>query len=108
MDVASYREISRIQKLDNDKLKANIVRQVQQKRASDEWKGFWSRAVTSGRKKKKKTLTVAKSREWKEKEMIARERNIIKKVSQKVNEDDMPLASFLLDDVHARMESPLV
>ena len=54
MDVASYREISRIQKLDNDKLKANVVRQVQQKRASDEWKGFWSRAVTSGRKKIKK------------------------------------------------------
>ena len=40
--------------------------------------------------------------------MIAREKNIIKKKTQKVNEDDMPLASFLLDDVHARMESPMV
>ena len=56
----------------------------------------------------KKKRTVAKSREWKEKEMIAREKNIIKKKTQKVNEDDMPLASFLLDDVHARMESPMV
>ena len=59
-------------------------------------------------KEEKKTLTVAKSREWKEKEMIAWEKNKIKKESQKVNEDDMPLASFLLDNVHARMESPLV
>ena len=59
-------------------------------------------------KRRKKTLTLAKSQEWKEKEMIAREKNKIKKESQKVNEDDMPLASFLLDDVHARMESPMV
>ena len=58
--------------------------------------------------RREKKTTVAKSREWKEKEMIAWEENKIKKESQKVNEDDMPLASFLLDDVHARMESPMV
>ena len=58
--------------------------------------------------KEKKKKTVAKSREWKEKEMIAQKKNKIKKESQKVNEDDMPLASFLLDDVHACMELPMV
>ena len=60
------------------------------------------------RQAEKIKLTASKSREWKEKEMIAWEKNEIKKESQKVNEDDMPLASFLLDDVHARMESPMV
>ena len=49
-------------------------------------------------------MTVAKSRELKEKELIAREKIKIKKVTQKVNADDRPLASLLLDDVHARME----
>ena len=106
MDVASFREISRIQKLENKKMKANVVGQVQRKRALDEWKDFWSRAVISGRKKRKKTITVAKSRELKEKELIAWEKNEIKKVSQKVNADDRLLASPLLDDVHARMEWP--
>ena len=57
-------------------------------------------------KKEKKTITVAKSRELKGKELIAREMNKIKKVSQKVNADDRPLASLLLDDVHASMQSP--
>ena len=55
-------------------------------------------------RKKEKKITVAKSRELKEKELIAREKNKIKKVTQKVNADDRPLASLLLDDVHARME----
>ena len=55
---------------------------------------------------RKKTITVAKLRELKEKELIAWEKNKIKKVSQKVNTDDRPLVSLLLDNVHTRMELP--
>ena len=87
MDVATFREISCLQKSNNDILKAKKVRKHDRKRrTSDEWNGFWSRAVELERKKRRKPLTVSASNEQK------------KKKAMKMNTDDNPLSNLLFDD----------
>ena len=51
MDVASFREILQIQRLDNDEfLKIHDTGRHRQK-TSEEWNGFWSKAVKVGEKR---------------------------------------------------------
>ena len=65
MDIASFREIRRIQDIENEKFKAAKSRCNNQV-AVDEWKGFWSMAATMEKKKKRKPLTVIQSKEEKD------------------------------------------
>ena len=63
MDVASFREILRIQRLDNEKLSQNGKNSGQHNQETvEEWNGFWSRAVKMQSKKRKRSLTVAESK----------------------------------------------
>ena len=60
MDVASFRETLRIQRLDNEKLSQNGKNSGQHNQETvEEWNGFWSRAVKMQSKKRKRSLTVA-------------------------------------------------
>ena len=63
MDIASFKEIRRIQQLENEALKA--IKSPCNQAAVDEWNGFWSMASTMEKKKKKKPLTVIQSKEKK-------------------------------------------
>ena len=64
MDMASFREILRIQRLDNEKLSQNGKKNSGQhnQETVEEWNGFWSRAVKMQNKKRKRSLTVAESK----------------------------------------------
>ena len=66
MDIASHREIQRIQRLDNEKLaKTSEYAEEQKRKASNEWNGFWSSATKMERKKRRKSLTVVEAKERK-------------------------------------------
>ena len=52
MDVASFREISRIQQLENEMLKALKVSSRNDKQTKEIWSGFWSKASKMETKKK--------------------------------------------------------
>ena len=68
MDVASFREILRIQWLHNDELSQKQVTCCQQQQTtSDEWNGFWTKAAKMEEKKKRKPLTVVQSKERRKK-----------------------------------------
>jgi len=68
MDVASFREILRIQRLDNDAFSEKHVACCQQRQStSDEWNGFWTKAAKMEEKKKRKPLTVVQSKERRKK-----------------------------------------
>ena len=75
--------------------------------------GHWMNGMAFGQesshvwpKKETKPLTVVRSKELKEKEMIAWEKNEIKNFPQKVHADDRLSASLLLDNVHAQTKLP--
>ena len=61
IDIASFKEIRRIQQLENEVLKA--TKSSCSQAAVDEWNGFWSMASTMEKKKKRKPLTVVQSKE---------------------------------------------
>ena len=65
MDIASFREIRRIQEIDNEEIKA-AKSPCNNQVAVDEWRGFWSMAATMEKKKKRKPLTVIQSKEEKD------------------------------------------
>ena len=68
MDVASFREILRIQRLDNDEFSQKHVTSSQRRQTtSDEWNGFWTKAAKMEEKKKRKPLTVVQSKERRKK-----------------------------------------
>ena len=82
MDVASFREILRIHRLDNDEFSQNRDTCHHRQKTSDEWNGFWSKAAKVERKKKRKPLTVVQSKEKKKKKLrseIIRRLNDFKK-----------------------------
>ena len=63
MDVASHREMQRIQRLDNEKLaKTSEHAEEQKRKASNEWNGFWSTATKMEKKKRRKSLTVVEAK----------------------------------------------
>ena len=63
MDVASFREILRIQQLDNDEFSRKHDTGQRRQQTSEEWNGFWSKAVQVEQKKRRKPLTVIESNE---------------------------------------------
>ena len=62
MDVASFREMSRIQSLDNAEFEHDADAESKKKATSEKWNGFWSRAAKMEGKKKRKPLTVVQSK----------------------------------------------
>ena len=62
MDVASFREILRIQRLDHDEFSKNHDTGRHGQKTSEEWNGFWSKAVKVEQKKRRKPLTVIESK----------------------------------------------
>jgi len=63
MDIASHREMQHLQRPDNEKLAKTLKHAEEQNRkASDEWNGFWSSATKMERKKRKKSLTVVEAK----------------------------------------------
>ena len=70
MDVASFREIQRIQRLDNDEFFQNRVAGGQcRQKTHEEWNRFWSKAAKVERKKRKKPLTVSECKERRKKKL---------------------------------------
>jgi len=63
MDIASFKEIMRVQKLENEEFKA--AQSPRNQATVDEWNGFWSMAATMEKKKKRRPLTVMQSKEKK-------------------------------------------
>ena len=92
MDVASFREILRIQRLDNDEFSQNrdTGQRRQKSKTSEEWNGFWSKAAKAERKKRRKPLTVVESKEKRKKKAMT-------KLHQRVNDFRKPFV-HLLDD----------
>ena len=89
MDVASFREISCIQRLENETLKALKVSSSTESQTKKIWSGFWTRAAKMESKKKRKSLSIVQSKERK-----------IKKTKGQVLEpmeknDDIPIACLL-------------
>ena len=62
MDVASFREILQIQRLDHDEFSKNHDTGRHRQKTSEEWNGFWSKAVKVEQKKRRKPLTVIESK----------------------------------------------
>ena len=93
MDVASFREILRIQQLDNDEFSRKHDTGQRRQKTSEEWNGFWSKAVKVERKKRRKPLTVIESNERRKKKARAQ---IVKRF------DDMRPMLHLFDnpDLH--------
>ena len=66
MDIASHREIQRIQRPDNEKLaKTSEHAEEQKRKASNEWNGFWSTA-TKMEKKKEEVVDCCRGKSKKE------------------------------------------
>ena len=89
MDVASFREISRIQRLENQMLKALKSSSQNDGQRKEIWSSFWSRAAKMESKKKRKPLGNIQSRKG---------RTNKKKKAQaqpKEKEDDIPIARLL-------------
>ena len=71
MDVASFREILRIQRLDKDEFVQNCVAGSQRRQKTcEEWNRFWSKAARVEKKKRKKPLTVIESKERRNKKAM--------------------------------------
>ena len=63
MDVASFREILRIQRLENNELSQNGKNSGQHNEETvEKWNRFWSRAAKMQSKKRKRSLTVVESK----------------------------------------------
>ena len=88
MDVASFREILRIQQLDNDEFAQNCDNGQQRRKTSEEWNGFWSKAVKVEQKKRRKPLTVVKSEDGRKKKAMT-------KVCQRMNDFRKPVVHLL-------------
>ena len=90
MDVASFREISRIQRLENETLKALKASSRNESQTKEIWSGFWSRAAKMESKKKRKPLGIIQSRKRRtNKKKKTQEAQPIEKV------DDIPIARLL-------------
>ena len=89
MDVASFREILRIQRLDNDEfLSQNRDTVGRRQKTSEEWNGFWSKAVKVEQKKRRKPLTVVESEDRRKKKAMT-------KVCQRLNDYRKPVVHLL-------------
>ena len=84
MDVASFREISRIQRLENEMLKALKASSRNDNQTKEIWSGFWSKASKMETKKKRKPLGVIQSK--------ARVKG---QVAKAIENDDIPIARLL-------------
>ena len=69
MDVASFREISRIQSVENETFKA-LKASSSRNESKKIWKGFWSMAAKMESKKKRKPFTVIQSKLFLRKQTI--------------------------------------
>ena len=63
MDIALFKEIMRVQKLESREFKAS--KSPCNQATVDEWNGFWTMAATMEKKKKRRPLTVVQSKEKK-------------------------------------------
>ena len=90
MDVASFQEISRIQQLENETLKALKASSRNESQTKEIWSDFWSRAAKMESKKKRKPLGIIQSRKRRtNKKKKTQEAQPIEKV------DDIPIARLL-------------
>ena len=89
MDVASFQEISRIQRLENESLKALKALSRNDSQTKEIWRGFWSRAAKMESKKKRKPLGIIQSKGRKNK----KEKGQVTKPIE--TEDDIPIARLL-------------
>ena len=62
MDVASFREISRIQRLENETLKTIKASSRKDSQTKEIWSGFWSKAAKMEIKKKRKPIGAIQSK----------------------------------------------
>ena len=89
MDVASFREISRIQRLENETLKTIKASSRKDSQTKEIWSGFWSRAAKMESKKKRKPLGNIQSR----KGTTSKKKKA--QAQPKEKEDDIPIAHLL-------------
>ena len=101
MDIASFREISRIERADNEMLRAsiasNITKEACKKKTSQLWNGFWKNAVRMEGRKNKNTKTVVQSKDEKKKKVPTYE--------EVDDMDDIPISKLLLHESLSFWES---
>ena len=87
MDVASFREISRIQRLENETLKTIKASSRKDSQTKEIWSGFWSKAAKMEIKKKRKPIGAIQSKA-----------RVNKKKKEQTENDDIPIARLLHTD----------
>ena len=91
MDVASFREISRIQRLENETLKTIKASSRKDSQTKEIWSGFWSKAAKMEIKKKRKPIGAIQSKARVNKKKKGQ-------VAKQTENDDIPIARLLHTD----------
>ena len=93
MDIASFKEIARIERTDNEMLRASksssIAKIASKKKTSQLWNGFWKNAIRMESQKHRNVLPVVQSKEAMAKKKLNSEE------TQEEDMDNVPISNLL-------------